>query len=129
VVLDVAQLQALLAKTLNVGLDVGRGREAVALGAPATREALVGIAEANALAADSIAIDLDTGTQEIAQTEALALHAAAFNAMPDPGVSPDRLAMAIVPGLAAVEPDPFAGNNDVLLDTALQAATGLAQLM
>jgi hypothetical protein len=31
VVLDVAQLQALLAKTFNVGSDVGRGKEPVAL--------------------------------------------------------------------------------------------------
>jgi hypothetical protein len=32
-------------------------------------------------------------------------------------------------GLAAIEPDPRAGDNDVLLDAALQAATGLAQLL
>lgn len=37
--------------------------------------------------------------------------------------------MAIVTGLAAVEPDPRAGDGDVLLDAALQAATGLAQLL
>jgi hypothetical protein len=36
-------------------------------------------------------------------------------------------AMAIVTGLAAVEPDPRAPDNDVLLDAAPQAATGLAQ--
>jgi hypothetical protein len=37
--------------------------------------------------------------------------------------------MAIVMGPAAVEPDPRAPDNDVLLDAALQAATGLAQLL
>ena len=31
VVLDVAQLEALLARTFSIGLDVGRGREKVAL--------------------------------------------------------------------------------------------------
>ncbi|MDQ6617931.1 MAG: hypothetical protein M3083_25100 [Actinomycetota bacterium] len=31
VVLDVAQLEALLSKTFNIGLDVGRGKESVAL--------------------------------------------------------------------------------------------------
>lgn len=31
VVLDVAQLQALLENTFNVGMDVGRGKEPVAL--------------------------------------------------------------------------------------------------
>ena len=44
---------------------------------------LIGVAEANALAAESIAIERGIGTEEIAQTEALALHAAAFNGMPD----------------------------------------------
>ena len=40
VVLDVAQLQALLARTFNVELDVGRGKEPVALVRFATREGL-----------------------------------------------------------------------------------------
>ena len=31
VVLDVAQLEALLTRTFSIGLDVGRGREKVAL--------------------------------------------------------------------------------------------------
>jgi len=83
VVLDVAQLQALLAKTFNVGLDVGRGKEPVALVRLRLAKALIGVAEANALAAESIAIGRGVGTEEIAQTEALALHAAAFNGMPD----------------------------------------------
>jgi hypothetical protein len=84
VVLDVAQLQALLAKTFNVGLDVGRGKEPVALVRLRLAKALIGVAEANALAAESIAIERGVGTEEIAQSEALALHAAAFNGMPDP---------------------------------------------
>ena len=75
------------------------------------------------------AIERGVGTEQIAQTEALALHAAAFNGMPDPVFHLTARAMAIVTGLAAVEPDPRAGDNDVLLDAALQAATGLAQLL
>jgi hypothetical protein len=59
----------------------------------------------------------------------LALHAAAFNGMPDPVFHLAARAMAIVMGLAAVEPDPRAADNDVLLDAALEAATGLAQLL
>lgn len=77
--LDVAQLQALLAKTFNVGLDVGRGKELVALVRLRLAKALIGVAEANALAAESIAIERGIRTEEIAQTEALALHAAAFS--------------------------------------------------
>jgi len=87
-------------------------------------KALVGVAEANALAAESIASERGVGPQQIAQTEALALHAAAFNGMPDPVFHLTARAMAIVTGLAAVEPDPRAPDNDVLLDAALQAATG-----
>ena len=124
VVLDVAQLQALLAKTFNVGLDVGRGKEPVALVRLRLAKALIGVAEANALAAEAIAIEWGVGTEQIAQAEALALHAAAFNGMPDPVFHLAARAMAIVTGLAAIEPDPRAGDNDVLLDAALQAATG-----
>jgi len=43
--LDVAQLQALLAKTFNVGLDVGRGNEPVALARLRLAKALIGVAE------------------------------------------------------------------------------------
>ena len=124
VVLDVAQLEALLAKTFNVGLDVGRGKELVALVRLRLAKALIGVAEANALAAESIAIERGVGAEQIAQTEALALHAAAFNGMPDPVFQLTARAMAIVTGLAAVEPDPRAPKNDVLLDAALQAQPG-----
>jgi hypothetical protein len=37
--------------------------------------------------------------------------------------------MGVVTGLAALEPDPRAPGADVLLDAALQAATGLQQLL
>ncbi len=57
------------------------------------------------------------------------MHAAAFNGMPDPVFHLTARAMAIVTGLAAVEPDPRAPDNDVLLDAVLDAATGLAQLL
>ena len=83
VVRDVAQLQARLERTFNVGIDVGRGKEPVALVRPRLAKALIGVAEADALAAESIAIERGVGTEQIAQTEAVALHAAAFNGMPD----------------------------------------------
>jgi hypothetical protein len=95
----------------NVGLDVGRGKEPVALVRLRLAKALIGVAEANALAAESIAIERGIGTEEIAQTEALALHAAAFNGMPDPVFHLTARAMAIVMGLAAVEPDPAASKT------------------
>lgn len=38
-------------------------------------------------------------------------------------------AIGVITGLAAVEPDPRAGENDLLLDTALRAAIALAQLL
>jgi hypothetical protein len=129
VVLDVAQLQALLSNTFNLGLDVGRGKEKVALVRLRLAKALIGAAEANAVAAESIAIQRGVSTEEIAQTEALALHAAAFNGMPDPVFHLAARAMGIITGLAAIEPDPRAPKNDLLLDAALQAATALQQLL
>ena len=129
VVLDVAQLQALLSKTFNLGLDVGRGKEPLALVRLRLAKALVGVAEANALAAESIAIERGVSTEQIAQAEALALHAAAYNGMPDPVFHLTVRAMAIITGLAAIEPDPRAPKNDVLVDAALQAAPGLQQLL
>ena len=107
-VLDVAQLQALLSNTFNLGLDVGRGKEEVALVRLRLAKALIGAAEANAVAAESIAIQRGVSTEEIAQTEALALHAAAFNGMPDPVFHLAARAMGIITGLAAIEPDPRA---------------------
>jgi len=49
--------------------------------------------------------------------------------MPDPVLHLAARAMGVVTGLAALEPDPRAPAADVLLDAALQAATGLQQLL
>jgi hypothetical protein len=50
VVLDVAQLEALLSRTFGIGLDAGRGKEPVALVRLRLARALLGAAEANAVA-------------------------------------------------------------------------------
>ena len=117
VVLDVAQLEALLSKTFGIGLDAGRGKEPVALVRLRLARALLGAAERGIPAAD------------IAAAEGLALHAAAFNGMPDPVFHLAGRAMTIVTGLAAIEPDPRGPSRDVILDAALQAVTGLQQLL
>jgi hypothetical protein len=52
VVLDVAQLEALLSKTFGIGLDAGRGKEPVALVRLRLARALLGAAEASAVAAE-----------------------------------------------------------------------------
>ncbi len=72
-------------RTFSIGLDVGRGREKVAL----------------------VRLRLSR-----------ALHAAAFNGMPDPVLHLAARAMGVVTGLAALEPDPRAPGADVLLDAA-----------
>ena len=129
VVLDVAQLEALLSRTFGIGLDVGRGKEPVALVRLRLARALLGAAEANAVAAEAIAAERGIPAADIAAAEGLALHAAAFNGMPDPVFHLAGRAMTIVTGLAAIEPDPRAPSRDVILDAALQAATGLQQLL
>jgi hypothetical protein len=129
VVLDVAQLEALLVKTFNLRLDVGRGKEKVALVRLRLAKALSAWPRPNALAAESIAIERGVTTEEIAQTEALALQAAAFNGMPDPVLHLTARAIAIITALAAIEPDPRAAKNDLLLDAAPHAATGLQPLL
>jgi hypothetical protein len=68
-------------------------------------------------------------TEQIAAAEGLALHAAAFNEMPDPVRHLAARAMGVVTGLAALEPGPRAPGAGVLADAALQAATGLQQLL
>ena len=84
VVLDVAQLEALLAKTFNIGIDAGRGKDPVALVRLRLSEALLGAAEAQALMRDhspsSVACPLGRSVSQ----KPLALHAAAFNGIPDP---------------------------------------------
>jgi hypothetical protein len=129
VVLDVAQLEALLSRTFGIGLDVGRGKEPVALVRLRLARALLGAAEASAVAAEAIAAERGIPAAGIAAAEGLALHAAAFNGMPDPVFHLAGRAMTIVTGLAAIEPDPRAPSRDVILDAALQAATGLQQLL
>jgi hypothetical protein len=57
VVLDVAALEALLVKTFNIGLDVGRGKDKAALVRLRLSKALLGAVEAQALAAESIAVE------------------------------------------------------------------------
>ena len=84
VVLDVAQLETLLTRTFSIGLDVGRGREKVALVRLRLSRALLGAAETQAMAAGALAIERGVATEQIAAAEGLALHAAAVNGMPDP---------------------------------------------
>ena len=81
------------------------------------------------MAAEALAIERGVATEQIAAAEGLAPHAAAFNGMPDPVLHLAARAMGVVTGLAALEPDPRAPGADVLLDAALQAATGLQQLL
>jgi hypothetical protein len=129
VVLDVAQLEALLARTFSIGLDAGRGREKVALVRLRLSRALPGAAETQAMAAGALAIERGVATEQIAAAGGLALHAAAFTGMPDPVLHLAARAMGVVTGLAALEPGPRAPSAGVLLDAALQAATGLQQLL
>jgi len=125
VVLDVAQLETLLTRTFSIGLDVGRGREKVALVRLRLSRALLGAAETQAMAAGVLAIERSVATEQIAAAEGLALHAAAVNGMPDPVLHLAARAMGVVTGLAALEPDPRAPGADVLLDAARQAAAAL----
>jgi hypothetical protein len=110
VVLDVAQLEALLSRTFGIGLDVGR------CGGPPRPSA-------------AAAVERGIPAAQMAAAEGLALHAAAFNGMPDPVFHLAGRATSIVTGLAAIEPDPRVPGRDVILDAALQAATGQQQLL
>jgi len=89
VVLDVSQLQALLRKSFNIGIDPDP-RKPRALNRLELAKALQGAAEANALAAKGIAIERGVESEQIAGSEALALHAAAYNGMPDPSLTISR---------------------------------------
>jgi hypothetical protein len=121
VVLDVAQLEALLTRTFSIGLDVGRGREKVALVRLRLSEALLGAAETQAMAAEALAIERGVAAEQIAAAEGVALHAAAFTGMPDPVLHLAARAMGVVTGLARSNPARAAPGADVLLDAALQA--------
>ena len=127
VVLDVSQLQALLRKSFNIGIDPDP-RKPRALNRLELAKALQGAAEANALAAKGVAIERGVESERIAGSEALALHAAAYQGMPDAVFHLVERAIGIVTALAAVEPDSRAGGSDMLLGTALRA-TALAQLL
>ena len=128
-VLDVAQLEALLTRTFGIGLDVGRGREKVALVRLRLSRALPGAAGTQAMAAGALAIERGVATEQIAAAGGLVRPAAAFNGMPDPVLHLAARAMGVVTGLAAPGPGPRAPGAGVLLDAALQAATGLQQLL
>ena len=91
-------------------------------------KALLGAAETQAMAAEALAIEQGVAREQIAPAERVALHTAAFNGMPDPSAAPSRPRDGVVTGLAALEPGPRAPSADVLLDAALQAATGLQLL-
>ena len=108
VVLDVAQLEALLTRTFSIGLDVGRGGEKVALVRLRLSKALLGAAETQAMAAEALALERGVATEQIAAAEGLALHAAAFTGMPDAVLHLAARAMGVVTGLAALEPAPRA---------------------
>src|SRR6516225_1071625 len=129
VVLDVAQLEALLARTFSIGLDAGRGTEKAALVRLRLSRALPGAAETQAMAAGALAIERGVAAEQVAAAEGVALHAAAFNGMPDPVLHLAARAMGVVTGLAALQPDPRAPGADVLPDAAPQAATGLQRLL
>ena len=107
-----------MTRTFSLGLDVGWGREKVALVRPRLSKVLLGAAETQAMAAEALAIE------QIAAAEGVALQAAAFNGMPDPVPHLAARAMGVVTSLAALEPDPRAPAADVLL-----AAAGLQQLL
>ena len=92
-------------------------------------KALLGAAETQAMAAEALAIERGVATEQIAAAGGLALPAAAFNGMPDPVLHPAARAMGVVTGLAAPEPGPRAPGAGVLPDAALQAATGLQQVL
>src|SRR5260370_9936862 len=66
VVLDVAPLEALLTRTFSIGLDVGRGREKVALVRLRLSRALPGAAGTQAMAAGALAIERGVATEQIA---------------------------------------------------------------
>lgn len=128
-VLDVGSARDVAGQDVQPCLDVGRGKESRDLVRLRLSKALLGVAEAQALAAESIAIERGVTTEKIADAEGLALHAGAFNGIPDPVIHLSARAMGIVTGLAMVEPDPRAPDRDAALGAALQAATGLAKLL
>lgn len=90
VILDVGQLETLLSDTFNIGLDVGAGSENVDLVGLRLSKALLGAAEAQALAAESIAIEGGVASEKITEAEGLALHAGRVQRRARSGVSSHR---------------------------------------
>ena len=123
VVLEPAQMQTLLRKSFNLGSE-GDPRKPKALNRLELAKALVGVAEANATAAKGLAIERGVSTEAIAGSELFALHAAAFNGMPNAMMHLMERMIGIISGLGQLEP----AADDMLLDAARRAAAGLAGL-
>jgi hypothetical protein len=123
VVLEPEQLRTLLRRSFDLGIDADT-RKPRALNRLELAKALLGVAEANAAAAKSLAIEHGISTEEIVGSELVALHAAAFNGMPNAMFHLMERIVGIIGGLGALEPE----DNDVLLDAARRAAAGLAGL-
>src|SRR5260370_38477060 len=125
VVLDVAQLEALLTRTFSIGLDVGRGREKVALVRLRLSRALPGAAGTQAMAARALATERGVATEQIAAAEGRAPRAAPFNGMPDPGPHPAARALGVVTRPAPLRPRPAAPRPRRPPDAAPHAAARL----
>ncbi len=91
-----------MTRTFSIELDVGRGREKVTLVRLRLSKAVLGAAEPQAMAAEALVIERGVATEQIATAGGLALHAAAFNGMPDPVLHLAARAMGVVTDLAAM---------------------------
>ncbi len=89
-VLDVAPLEALLTRTFSIGLDVGRGREKVALVWLRLSKALLGAAETQAMAAEALAIERGVATEQIAAAEGPGAARRRVQRDAGPGAAPGR---------------------------------------
>ena len=128
VVLDVAQLEALLARTFGIGLDVGRGREKVALVRLRLSRALPGAAGTQAMAAGALAV-------ERAWRRSRSRRPGGWRCTPrvhrdaGPGAAPGRTPGGRGHRLGRARTRPARPRHGMVLDAALQAATGLQQLL
>jgi hypothetical protein len=128
VVRDVAPLEALLTPTFSIGLDVGRGREKVPWSGCGCPGRCPAPPSRRRWPPGALVIERGVATEQIAAAGGLALHAAAFNGIPD-GAAPGRPrdGRGHRPGRARTRP--ARPGADVLLDAAPQAAAGLQQLL
>src|SRR5260370_12581749 len=85
-VVDVAPLEALLTRTVSIGLDAGRGREKAALVRLRLSRALPGAAGTQAMAAGALATEQGVATQQIAAARGPALHPAPATGEPSPAL-------------------------------------------